>query len=347
MNLRDLKYLVAYLLPIGTYFSIIQAGIASFYPLIFAFIILPLLEFVLPLRPENLTKAEVQTKDHQIFFDLLLYLNIPILALLLYTFFTRMPLFESWIDWTGNTASLGLILSSSGINVAHELGHKKSKLARIAAKTLLIPSHYMHFIIEHNLGHHLNVSTPEDPATSRKGETVYFFWIRSTFQSYFNAWKIENKIQRNKNKAILNINNRMIHFAIIQFLYLATIFYFFGSLGFLAAIILGIISFLVLETINYIEHYGLVRKKKANGRYEVVTHKHSWNSDHQLGRILLYELTRHSDHHYKSMKKYQLLDSHEDSPELPFGYPGSIVISLFPPIWFKIMNKRVEFWSAT
>jgi len=347
VNTRDLKYLAAYFLPIGTYFSIIQSGIASFYPLFFAFIMLPILEIVFPARPNNLTEPEAKSKDNQLFFDILLYLNIPIIALLLYTYFTRMPLFHNWIDWVGNTGSLGLVLSSSGINVAHELGHKKSKLARIAAKTLLLPSHYMHFIIEHNLGHHLNVSTPEDPATSRKGENVYSFWIRSTFKSYISAWTIENKIQRNNNKSVFNINNRMIQFTIIHVLYLAVIFLFFSTIGLVAATILGITSFLVLETINYIEHYGLVRKKKANGRYEVVTHRHSWNSNHQFGRIMLYELTRHSDHHYKSTKKYQLLDSHEDSPELPLGYPGSIVLSLFPPLWFGLMNKRVEFWSTT
>ena len=346
MKVSDLKYLAAYLLPIGTYFSILQSGIQSFFPLIFAFIMLPVLEYILPLKPENLSESESISKESHLFFDLLLYITIPIICILLYTYFTRMHLFQGWMDWVGNTGSLGLILSSSGINVAHELGHKKSKLARFAAKILLLPSHYMHFIIEHNLGHHLNVSTPEDPATARKGESIYFFLFRSTFQSYRSAWQIENKIQRKNNRSIFNAQNRMIQFTIIQACYLLLITYFFGKLGFIAALIMGINSFLILESINYIEHYGLMRKKKANGKYELVTHKHSWNSDHQLGRILLYELTRHSDHHYKSTKKYQTLDSHKGSPELPFGYPGSIVLSFFPPLWFNIMNKRVDYWSA-
>ena len=103
----------------------------------------------------------------------------------------------------------------------------------------------------------------------------------------------------------------------------------------------GIIGFLLLETVNYIEHYGLVRFKMPSGRYERVRECHSWNSNHVVGRIVLYELTRHSDHHYKSSKKYQTLDYHDISPQMPYGYPTSMVLSFFPPLWFNIMNKRV------
>lgn len=109
----------------------------------------------------------------------------------------------------------------------------------------------------------------------------------------------------------------------------------------LFAIAIGVVSFLFLETINYIEHYGLRRKKLSSGRYERVKEIHSWNSDHNVGRIVLYELTRHSDHHFKSGKKYQILDRFKESPQLPFGYPASILISFIPPLWFKIMNDRI------
>ncbi len=346
MKLSDLKYFAAFILPICAYFSIVQTGAWSFLNVIVAFGLLPALEMILPLKPENLSEEEASMKNTQKFFDYLLYINVPIIAFLIYTFFTRMPLFNGWIDWIGNTASLGIILSTNGINVAHELGHKKSKLARFAAKILLLPSHYMHFIIEHNLGHHLNVSTPEDPATSRKGENIYFFWFRSTYQSYVSAWNIENKIQKKKGRGVLSLQNRMIQFSIIHLLYLGLIYFYFGTTGLVSALVFGTISFLLLESINYVEHYGLMRQKKANGKYEVVTHKHSWNSDHQLGRIMLYELTRHSDHHAKSMKKFQVLDSHADSPTLPLGYPGSILLSMLPPLWFKIMNQKVEYWTA-
>jgi alkane 1-monooxygenase len=128
---------------------------------------------------------------------------------------------------------------------------------------------------------------------------------------------------------------------IIQASYLITIYYFFGFIGLLFAIFSGIVGFLLLETINYIEHYGLKRNLLASGRFERVTEKHSWNSNHVLGRIILYELTRHSDHHFKSQKKYQILEYHDMSPQMPYGYPTSMVLSFFPPLWFAVMNKRI------
>ena len=137
------------------------------------------------------------------------------------------------------------------------------------------------------------------------------------------------------------MKNDMLWYTIIQSLYLTSVFYFFGAKTCAFAIAIGVISFLFLETINYIEHYGLLREKLESGRYERVKEVHSWNSNHSIGRIVLYELTRHSDHHFKSSKKYQVLDSYEKSPELPYGYPSSIILSLMPPLWFRKMNPLV------
>ena len=133
----------------------------------------------------------------------------------------------------------------------------------------------------------------------------------------------------------------MFWYLVIQTVYLFTIFIIFGLSGLVLALLSAVVGFLLLETVNYIEHYGLLRSKAKSGRYERVKEMHSWNSNHVLGRIVLYELTRHSDHHYKSAKKYQILDCHDESPQMPFGYPTSMVLSLLPPLWFYIMNKRV------
>jgi len=142
-------------------------------------------------------------------------------------------------------------------------------------------------------------------------------------------------------KAFVSVYNDMLWYIIFQLLYLASVYLFFGIQGLIFALLCAVVGFLLLETVNYIEHYGLLRKKTDSGRYERVKEIHSWNSNHVVGRIVLYELTRHSDHHYKSSKKYQILDCHEDSPQMPFGYPTSMVLSLIPPLWFKIMNKRI------
>ena len=133
----------------------------------------------------------------------------------------------------------------------------------------------------------------------------------------------------------------MFWYVVFQLTYFITVYLIFGYLGFIFALTSAIVGFVLLETVNYIEHYGLLRLKTKSGRYERVREIHSWNSNHVIGRIVLYELTRHSDHHYKTSKKYQILACHEDSPQMPYGYPTSMVLSLIPPLWFKIMNKRI------
>jgi alkane 1-monooxygenase len=237
--------------------------------------------------------------------------------------------------------SLGIILGSNGINVAHELGHRNFSIEKILGKILLIPSHYTHFFIEHNHGHHLHVATPEDPSTAKYNQNLYSFWIQSVTGTYTKAWKIQLKLNEVEHRSFFSIKNDMFWFAIIQASYLGLIYFLFGFNGLLFATLAGIVGFLLLETINYIEHYGLRRNLLNSGRYERVSEKHSWNSNHILGRIILYELTRHSDHHYKSQKKYQILEYHDVSPQLPFGYPTSMVLSFVPPLWFAVMNKRI------
>ncbi len=139
-----------------------------------------------------------------------------------------------------------------------------------------------------------------------------------------------------------SVYNRMVVYTIANIITLSAILYFFGFevlLAFLAASVIGI---LLLETVNYIEHYGLLRQKIENGRYERVNHQHSWNSDHLLGRLFLFNLSRHSDHHYNGSKKYQLLNSLSESPQMTTGYPGMMLFSLVQPLWFRFMNKRLD-----
>jgi alkane 1-monooxygenase len=241
----------------------------------------------------------------------------------------------------GLVFSVGIVLGVNGINVAHELGHRQHTNERFLGKLLLLPSHYMHFYIEHNFGHHLHAATPEDPATARYNQSVYSFWLTSSIRQYFSAWSIQLKLLKNQNRSFFSIYNDMLWYAFFQVAYLLTVLFVFGPKVLLFAFAAGIGGFILLETVNYIEHYGLIRLKKSSGRYERVSEIHSWNSNHVVGRIVLYELTRHSDHHYKSSKKYQILDCHEESPQMPFGYPTSMVLALMPPLWFKVMNRRI------
>ncbi len=342
MNWKDTKYLLAYIAPLTTFLAIHYQGVWSFATVYLAFLIVPLLELVIPYSTANLTEEEEQSKLSITLFDWLLYSNVPILwGLLWYYFSTISAGGLATYEIIGITSSVGIIVGTIGINVAHELGHRVKKYEQTLSKTLLLSALYMHFFIEHNRGHHKNIATDEDPASARLGENLYSFWIRSTFGGYLNAWRLEAEKLNRKGHAVFSLKNEMFVFQIIQIGYLVSVGLIFGWMMIPFAIVVAIIGFLELETVNYIEHYGLRRKKLASGRYENVTMHHSWNSNHELGRLLLYELTRHSDHHFKATRKYQVLRHFDESPQLPYGYPGCMILSLFPPIWFKLMNKKV------
>ncbi len=340
--MKDLKYLAAFTIPLSAIISLYFTGYWSFFTPFYAFVVIPILEVLLPVDPSNLSVEEREEKKRRPIFDWLLYLNVPIVYL--FVFYSLLMVssgeYETY-EIVGLVFSIGIVLGVNGINVAHELGHRQETFERYLGKALLLPSFYMHFYIEHNFGHHAKAATKEDPATASYNQPVYSFWFTSTFRQYINAWSIQGKLLKKDNQSVLNLNNDMLWYTLFQLSYLLLVFYFFGILGLVFAIASGVVGFLLLETVNYIEHYGLLRKKTLSGRYERVRECHSWNSNHVIGRIVLYELTRHSDHHYKSSKKYQILDYHDVSPQMPFGYPTSMVLALIPPLWFYIMNPRV------
>lgn len=342
--MRDLKYLLAYTIPFFTFLSLFIQGFWSYGTMIYAFVAIPFLEtFVFANNGRNLNEEEREYRATSKVFDWLLYLNFPIiLALLIYYLQIISTTTLATYETVGLTLSIGTMLGACGINVAHELGHRLDRKEQFLAKLFLLPELYMHFFIEHNRGHHKNIATDLDPASAKYGEWLPIFWIRSVFGSYFSAWNLENQRLQRAGKSILNWNNEMIQFQVIQLAYLAAVALIWDVRTMIFAIGVAVIAFLLLETINYIEHYGLRRKKLANGRYEHVGVQHSWNSNHEVGRIVLYELTRHSDHHHKATKKYQTLDHHDTAPQLPFGYPTSMLMALVPPLWFAVMNRKVK-----
>lgn len=339
---RDLKYLIAYIAPIAAFLGIYYKGIWSFGSIYVGFVMIPILEQFLRKSPENIAREEEKKRSNRILFDWLLYLNIPMLyALIVYYLITIQKGGLAFYEQLGLTMNVGLIVGTVGINVAHELGHRSNIWEQHMAKLLLLTALYQHFFIEHNRGHHKHVGTDEDPATARYNESVYVFWVRSISGAYHNAWKLERNRLNKEGKQFWSWQNEMVRFTLVQFLYLSGIALLFAPYMVLYAVGIAVVGILLLESVNYIEHYGLRRKKLDSGYYERVQPWHSWNSDHELGRIFLYELTRHSDHHYKANRKYQILRHFDDSPQLPLGYPASIIVSLLPPVWFGMMNRRV------
>ncbi len=340
--MKDVKYLFAYLVPLLTYLAIANKGLWSYATFIFAFGLVPLLDTLFGPNEENETQEVQFSKLNNSFFDILLYLNVPLLYGIIGYFIHQLHTAELHLyEMIGLVLSTGTMMGGLGINVAHELGHKKEVHKRLMSQLLLLPSLYMHFTMEHNLGHHKNVATPKDPATARKGQNVYFFWIKSIAGTYVNAWRLQLRLLKKEGKSFLSLANKQLVAAIIQGLLLCSLFIWGGTQVLFLFVCTALLSVLLLETINYIEHYGLQRKLLESGRYERVKPMHSWNSDHQIGRILLYELTRHSDHHYLAHKKYQVLDSHIEAKQLPFGYPACMLLSLLPPVWFRVMHTRI------
>ena len=340
--IKDLKYLMSYSIALFAFIGISLGGFYNYLAVVFTFVFIPVLEIIVKKSDEKYTDEEKKNRNLDPFFDLLLYLNIPIVFGIFFFSLEKLALTSSVYDIIGIILSASIVMATNGINVGHELGHRKSLIARTCSKLLYLPCQYMHFYIEHNFGHHINVATPEDPATARYKQTVYSFWITSVIRTYVSAWEIQLKLLKVSKRSFFSIKNDMVFYTFFQLTFLVFIYYNFGLYLTLLSILMSVVSFLFLETINYVEHYGLLRKKEPSGRYERVKPHHSWNSNHTIGRIVLYELTRHSDHHFKSSKKYQILESLDECPHLPHGYPTSILLSLIPPLWFSIMNPLVR-----
>ena len=343
MNIRAFKYLSPLIIYIGSFHSFSVTGWQIWLPLIWAWAVIPLAELFIKPIPANMGAAEEELAQKDKTYDFLLYLIVIFQYSLLIKFLIAMKAdVMSWQDVAGRIGVMGLLCGTFGINVGHELGHRVNKFEQTLAKSLLLTSLYMHFFTEHNKGHHKRVATPDDPSSARYGEPVYIFYFRTIIFSYLSAWHIANDEMKKKGKPVFSWQNEMIQFHIIQIAFVAVLFFLFGwlvTLYFLAAAVMGI---LLLETVNYIEHYGLQRKANGDGKYERAMPEHSWNSDHVIGRLMLFELSRHSDHHYLASRKYQVLRHHDKAPQMPTGYPGMMLLSLIPPAWFYIMNRLIK-----
>jgi alkane 1-monooxygenase len=346
--MRYLKYFTTYLPAAAVAISFLHNDLWSWFAVVFVFMGIPILELLLGVSNSKLDEGSLALRANDKLYDYMLYIIVPVQWVFVVWFCFSMRGTESTLtvwEWFGKVMAMGILCGSFGINVAHELGHRSKKMERFLAKTLLLSSLYTHFYIEHNRGHHKHVGTPEDPSTARLNETVYLFWFRSMLQTWLSAWRIENERMRRNGWWVFGYRNEMLRFQLMQGVLVFAVYCLFGWWATFSFWLAALIGGVFLETINYIEHYGLMRKKLLNGQYELVEPKHSWNSNHLLGRLILFELSRHSDHHYKSHKKYQTLESIDHAPQMPTGYPGMMVLSLFCPLWFWVMNRRVRAYS--
>ncbi|HMG92014.1 MAG TPA: alkane 1-monooxygenase [Chryseolinea sp.] len=350
---RRIGFYAAFIIPGLVVTGFYLGGLWNYLALIFAFVILPVLDQLIGTDPANIPDDEMNHVEEEFYYRFVIYLWTYLqLAMIIWGAYvvTTGRMSTVW-EWIGFVVSFSLLTGGIGITVAHELGHKKSAVERLYARLLLMTVCYMHFTIEHNRGHHVSVATPEDPATARRDQNFFSFWTRSVFVGYVHAWKLEKERLRKKGLSPLSAKNEMFWCAIFPLLLCASLTLLFSRNGEYWQIPLfffsqSVLAFTLLELVNYVEHYGILRRETSPGKYEKVNPLHSWNSSHLLSNFFLFQLQRHSDHHVYAHKRYQVLDHHEESPQLPFGYSTMIILALVPPLWYGVMNRRLEAWLS-
>ena len=341
--IKSFKYLTPFVLYVLTLSAFNGNGLICWLPLLYTFFLIPFIELFIKSDPSNLDEVEEALAKKNKSYDFILYAAVIMQYYSLWVFFNCLKQDSlTTIDIAGRVMSMGLLCGTFGINVAHELGHRVNKMEQTFAKMLLLTSLYMHFFIEHNKGHHKHVATPHDPSTAKYNQSLYAFWTQTLIGTYLSAWKIANEEQEKKGKPRWSLQNEMLLFHLIQIAFVLLILYFFGVKIAILFIVAALMGGLLLESVNYIEHYGLSRNPTSEDQFERVQPHHSWNSNHIIGRLMLFELSRHSDHHYLASRKYQILRSFDNAPQMPTGYPGMILLSLFPPLWFKIMHQQIK-----
>ncbi|MCY7312292.1 MAG: alkane 1-monooxygenase [Pseudoxanthomonas sp.] len=318
-------------------------GLMAWFPLFFLFVLLPLADLALGHDAAN-PSAQASTKlEADGWFRGLTLATLPVhLALLAWSgwFFTHASLgVAGSVGWLLSQGIVGGVLA---INSAHELIHKQTRLERTAGGILLASVGYQGFKIEHLRGHHVHVSTPLDASSARYGQTLWNFLPRALLRNSTSAWRLEAARLSRLGKRWWHWRNEMLQWSLLWLLFAAAFTAWLGVPGLVFFLLQGLLSACSLEIINYVEHYGLERRLLEDGRYERTNHLHSWNSDYALSNLFLFHLQRHSDHHESPQRRYQVLLHHEDSPQLPGGYAAMFVLALVPPLWFRLVDPRVQ-----
>ncbi|MFD6881589.1 alkane 1-monooxygenase [Rhodococcus sp. BL-253-APC-6A1W] len=314
------------------------------------YVMVPTLDLFVGPDGENPPDELVEALENDRYYRYCTYIYLPFqFASLVFACYLWSADNLSWLGIDGGlgiASKIGLALSVGvvagiGINTAHELGHKKVELERRLSRIALAQSFYGHFYIEHNRGHHVRVATPEDPASARFGESFWAFLPRTVIGSVRSAWRLERARLERLGKPVWSLRNDVLSAWALSAVLFGGLIAVFGIGIAPYLVIQAVFGFALLEAVNYLEHYGLLRQRTANGRYERCSPAHSWNSDHLVTNIFLYHLQRHSDHHANPTRRYQTLRSMEMSPNLPAGYATMIGLAYIPPLWRKVMDPRV------
>ncbi|KVR89555.1 alkane 1-monooxygenase [Burkholderia vietnamiensis] len=308
---------------------------------LFAFGVIPILDTLIGDDRDNPPEAVVPQLERSRYYRWIVYLATLVEYV---AFFMCVRIVGThalaWYDYLGFALSLGAATGIS-INTAHELGHKTNRFERWLAKITLAPVAYGHFFVEHNRGHHVRVATAEDPASARFGESFWAFLPRTVAGSIRSAWRLEKARLERLGRSPWTWRNEVLHAWAMTVVVWGIAIAMAGPVVIPFFVIQAAYGASLLEVVNYVEHYGLGRRKLPSGRYERCTPQHSWNSNHVVTNLFLYQLQRHADHHANPTRSYQALRHFDDSPQLPAGYATMILFAYVPPLWYRVMNPRV------
>lgn len=312
-----------------------------FVALVFFYIGVPLLDKLLGEDLSNPPQSAVPALEADGYYRAINYAVVPVLwfGMLFNCIFLAthdMP----WYSWLATVVVTGSMLGF-GLNLSHELGHKKDWLGRKVGLFNTALGGYGHFSIEHNRGHHRHVATPEDPASSQMGESIYRFMFRELPGAFFRAWDLEAERMQRQGRSTWSLDNEIVQAGLVTLALYAGLIALFGPAMVPVLLLVAFWGAFQLTSANYIEHYGLVRNKLPNGRYEACQPRHSWNSNHIVSNLVVFHLQRHSDHHAHPTRSYQALRDFTELPRLPSGYFGMFLAAYVPPIWFRLMNPRL------
>jgi alkane 1-monooxygenase len=310
-------------------------------PMLFNYTIVPLLDAIIGKDSNNPPDEVIVQLEQDRFYRRLTYAVVPLHFVTLFS--------SAWYAATQGLSWFGVVAlaiaagmtAGLAINSGHELGHKNSKLEKTLAKLVLAVAGYGHFSLDHNRGHHRDVSTPEDAASSRMGESVYKFALREIPGAFRRAWAMEKDRLNRRGKSVWHPDNQVLQSYVVTVLFSAGLIWTFGLVMIPFLLIHNVCAYWQLTSANYIEHYGLLRARDANGKYERCEPRHSWNCNFLLSNLVLFQLERHSDHHANPLRRYQSLRHYDDVPTLPNGYFGMYMLAYIPPLWFKVMDKRL------
>ena len=310
-------------------------------PFVINFAALPVLDLLIGEDENNPPEAVLIQLDRDRYYRYLTYATVPLHFVVVFACAVYAGTQSlSWWAFVLLALHAGMV-GGLAINIGHELGHKNSRLEKWLAKLVLAVPAYGHFPGEHNRGHHMTVSTPDDAASSRMGETIYRFAGREIPGAFRRGWQLERTRLRARHLPLWHHSNPILQSYAVSALIALSLLAWVGWVALPFLLLHHAFAYWQLTSANYIEHYGLLREKQRNGRYERCQPHHSWNSNHILSNLVLFQLQRHSDHHANPLRRYQSLRHFDDLPSLPNGYLGMFVLAWVPPLWFRVMDRRL------